>query len=113
VLAVCAGLVLAAREVTSPSQPSFGFLDISLARNAYGPQRHSFEATSDDGTLPLIFIRAPRITHVGSAVDVLATHRGEPVLVRQANVTGAAFHPELTVSRDVHRAVFGCNTADR
>ncbi|HEX9296966.1 MAG TPA: pyridoxal 5'-phosphate synthase glutaminase subunit PdxT [Polyangiaceae bacterium] len=113
VLAVCAGLILVALEVTSPSQASLGLLDVSLARNAYGRQRHSFEATSDDGKLPLVFIRAPRIARVGRDVEVLATYRSEPVLVRQANVTGAAFHPELTASLWVHRAVFGCNAADR
>jgi glutamine amidotransferase PdxT len=38
---------------------------------------------------------------------VLARHRGEPVLVRQRNVTGATFHPELTLDPRVHEAVFG------
>jgi len=112
ILAVCAGLILAAREVTSPVQRSLGLLDVRVVRNAYGRQRHSFEATSDDGTLPLIFIRAPRIVGVGDA-RVLATLQGEPVLVRQGHIFGAAFHPELTPGSAVHRAAFGASDRPR
>ncbi|MCC6805926.1 MAG: hypothetical protein IT381_00770 [Deltaproteobacteria bacterium] len=43
-----------------------------------------------------MFIRAPRIVRVGASVEVLDRHRGEPVLVRQRNVTAATFHPELS-----------------
>jgi 5'-phosphate synthase pdxT subunit len=104
VLATCAGLILAAARVTSPEQRSFGWLDVAVARNAWGRQVASFEAVSDDGALPLVFIRAPRITEAGPDVEVLARFRGEPVLVRQGNVTGATFHPELTADASVHRA---------
>lgn len=107
VLATCAGLILAAREVTGPAQASFGWLDVSVARNAWGRQVESFEAMEDAGELPLVLIRAPRITRVGAEVEVLATYGGEPVLVRQGAVTAATFHPELTDRLDVHRRVFG------
>jgi len=107
ILGVCAGLILAARRVTSPVQRCLGLIEISVARNAYGRQLDSFESRSDDGSLPLVFIRAPRITQVGAGVEVLATALGEPVLVRQAHVTVATFHPELTPDLRVHRAVFG------
>jgi 5'-phosphate synthase pdxT subunit len=86
---------------------------VSVARNAYGRQRDSFEATADGTTLPLVFIRAPRIVRVGAEVEVLATLGGEPILVRQRNVTGAAFHPELTGDTRVHRSVFGAGEVDR
>jgi 5'-phosphate synthase pdxT subunit len=106
VLATCAGLILAARQVSRPAQPSFGWLDVAVIRNAWGRQLDSFEALADDGSTPLVFIRAPRIVEVGAAVQVLATAGGEPVLVRQGNVTGATFHPELTRDRRIHQAVF-------
>jgi 5'-phosphate synthase pdxT subunit len=106
VLAICAGLILAAKKVAGPEQPSLGWLDIAVTRNAYGRQRDSFEATSDDGAWPLVFIRAPRVTEVGAGVEVLATFHQEPVLVRQAAIVGAAFHPELTSCLDVHRLAF-------
>ncbi len=132
ILATCAGLILAARHVTTPEQRSFGWIDATVARNAWGRQVDSFEATADDelslsapsdapafagsscaathsaeaGPLPLVFIRAPRIVRTGSRVDVLATLGGEPILIRQGNVTGATFHPELTTDRRVHRTAF-------
>jgi len=106
VLATCAGLILAATEVTDPVQPSFGFLDVAVARNAWGRQVDSFEATADDGATELVFIRAPRILRVGAGVEVLARLAGEPVMVRQHNVTGATFHPELGPDPVVHRQIF-------
>jgi 5'-phosphate synthase pdxT subunit len=106
VLATCAGLILAANRVTGPAQPSLGWLDVDVRRNAYGRQLESFEATSDRGQ-PLVFIRAPRITAVGRGVETLDTLDGEPIVVRGGNVVGACYHPELTSSLDVHRAVFG------
>lgn len=105
VLATCAGLVLAARQV-KPVQKSFGWLDLEVERNAYGRQLDSFEDLADGDDLPLVFIRAPRISAMGKGVAVLARWRGEPVLVRAGAVTAAAFHPELTPDRRVHRLAF-------
>jgi 5'-phosphate synthase pdxT subunit len=106
VLATCAGLILSARRVT-PEQKSFGFLDVAVTRNAWGRQLDSFEARDDDERYPLVFIRAPRITHVGRDVEVLATLRGEPVLVREGRVIGATFHPELAGDARLHALAFG------
>jgi 5'-phosphate synthase pdxT subunit len=110
VLATCAGLILLAREVESPAQKSFGVLDVSVRRNAWGRQLDSFEAKSDDQQRDLIFIRAPRIVRTGEGVEVLARYRGEPVLVRDRNVTAASFHPELAAGASVHFEVFGRGT---
>ena len=107
ILATCAGLILVAKSVIAPEQESLGLLEVSVARNGWGRQLDSFEGTADDGELPLVFIRAPRIVDREPAVEVLATLDGEPVLVRQRNITGATFHPELTSSLQVHRQVFG------
>lgn len=112
IFCTCAGLILAAREVRSPVQRSFGWIDVAVERNAWGRQVSSFEARSDDGKLPLLFIRAPRIVAVGEKAQVLATLDGEPVLVRQANVTGATFHPELTTDRSTHQEIFGGTVRD-
>ncbi len=107
ILAPCAGLILVAARVSPPEQRSLGLVDVTVERNAWGTQRDSFEGTDDTGRHPLVFIRAPRIASVGPSVEVLATLAGEAVLVRQGNVTGATFHPELTADRGVHRDVFG------
>jgi len=75
---------------------------------------HSFEASAEPrgalaggDPLPLIFIRAPRITRVGAGVELLAAIDDEPIMVRQGNVIGAAYHPELTDDMRVHRLAFG------
>ncbi len=104
-LATCAGLILCARKVLNPEQYSFACLDIDVERNAWGSQAESFECASDKGA-PLVFIRAPRIRDIGSQVEVLDTLNGEPILVRQANITGATFHPEMSDDSKIHDHVF-------
>jgi 5'-phosphate synthase pdxT subunit len=110
VLGTCAGAIVLARDVTNPAQRGLGLIDIGVERNAYGRQADSFIASVDAPALgePLqaVFIRAPRIRRVGPGVEVLATHGGEPVLVRQGNVAAATFHPELTFDRRLQRALF-------
>ena len=107
ILATCAGLILAARSVRSPEQASFGWVDVTVQRNGFGRQLDSFEAESDVLQLPLVFIRAPRIIAVGPGVEVLDRYRGEPVLVRERNLTCATFHPELSQDTRLHAQVFG------
>ena len=47
-----------------------------------------------DAPLHGVFIRAPLVTDVGAAVEVLARDRdGRPVAVRQGRVLATAFHP--------------------
>ena len=101
----CAGLILLASDVESPPQRSFGFLDATVERNAYGRQIDSFETTgewSDGRPLEMVFIRAPRIRRLGEGVGVLARYRGAAVLVEQGSVMAGSFHPELTRDSAVH-----------
>ena len=103
VYATCAGMILLSKEVTSPAQPSFGLLDVTVERNGFGRQVASFigevDAPALGAPLEAVFIRAPRIRRVGDGVEVLGRlPDGEPVLVRERNVLAASFHPEL--SRD-------------
>ena len=112
VFATCAGMILCAKKVTHPEQPSYGYIDIDVERNGWGRQLDSFEAKADGTDLELCFIRAPRITRIGKDVEVLATFKGEPVMVRQNNVTAATFHPELTEDSRVHAAIFGTTGGD-
>ena len=107
IFATCAGAILVARKVSNPPQPSLGLMDIAVARNAYGRQVDSFisavETSLPGGPLEAVFIRAPRITEVGQRVAIIATLKGEPVMVRQANLIAATFHPELTEDDRTHR----------
>jgi len=117
ILGTCAGAIVLARAVTNPEQRGLGLLDIAVERNAYGRQVDSFvgtvEAPALGGTIPAVFIRAPRIRAVGPSVETLATWKGEPVLVRHENVLAATFHPELTGDARVHTLAFGAPAAQR
>jgi pyridoxal 5'-phosphate synthase pdxT subunit len=117
VLGTCAGAIVLARDVTNPAQRGLGLIDIGVERNAYGRQADSFidviEAPELGEPLQAVFIRAPRIRRLGAGVEVLATHRGEPVLVRQGNVAAATFHPELTSDRRLQRALFAAGARRR
>jgi 5'-phosphate synthase pdxT subunit len=132
VFGTCAGLILLAREVTEPRQPSLDLLPVTVQRNAYGRQVDSFVAAGEvripgdlaealpreasDGTpagtalgtglivpTEFVFIRAPRITGLLGEVEVLARHDGVPVLVRSGCVLGGSFHPELAGDGHVAR----------
>ncbi len=117
ILGTCAGAIVLARDVTNPAQKGLGLIDITVERNAYGRQLDSFVADVESpklgGTMPAVFIRAPRIRRVGRGVEVLATHAEEPVLVREGNVNAATFHPELTHDRRLHRALFAPHAQQR
>jgi 5'-phosphate synthase pdxT subunit len=83
-----------------------GLVDVDVERNGYGRQVASFEAdlALDGEEQPLrgVFIRAPRVTDAGAGVEVLASHDGVPVLLRDGRFLVASFHPELTDDTRVH-----------
>jgi 5'-phosphate synthase pdxT subunit len=106
VFGTCAGVILLASEVSNPHQPSLGLMDIDVERNGYGRQLESRIATLQPeglkGDLEAVFIRAPIIRRVGADAKVLASYRGDPVLVEQGRHLAATFHPELTSDTRVH-----------
>ena len=117
---VCAGSILLAKEVSFPQQKSFGAIDISMKRNAYGRQTESFITPLEGLTLQGeafqmegVFIRAPLITRWGAQVEVLASFRESPVFVREKNVLVTTFHPELSESTVLHESFLKlCQTAN-
>lgn len=105
----CAGMILLARTVLDgrEDQRSFGALDITVRRNAFGRQVDSFETDLEVDGVPgdpvrAVFIRAPWVEETGPDVEVLARAQGHPVAVRQGNVLATSFHPEVTGDRRVH-----------
>jgi 5'-phosphate synthase pdxT subunit len=108
IFGTCAGMIVCARDAADAArgQEFLGLADIVVRRNGYGRQVASFETElrveGDDEPLHAVFIRAPRVEELGPAVEVLASHGGEPVLVRDGRVLLAAFHPELTDDTRVH-----------
>ena len=108
VFGTCAGAIVLAKKATGKNAPkTLGLIDVTIDRNAYGSQVDSFEASLKIKGLKepvdVAFIRAPKIVKVGKDVDVLATYKGNPVLVRQGNVMIATFHPEVRNQNNIHR----------
>ena len=107
----CMGMILMAHEVDERRQYVLDLLDVSVRRNAFGAQVHSFEDEIDVAGLaePVtgVFIRAPIITRMGPGVEVLAEYDGKIVAVRQGNRIGTSFHPELTEDSRMHAWFLG------
>lgn len=109
----CAGMILLADRVLDgrPDQQTFGGLDATVRRNAFGRQVDSFEEdvafAGLDAPVRAVFIRAPWVEQVGEDVEVLARVEGGPadgriVAVRQGPLLATSFHPEVTGDHRVH-----------
>jgi 5'-phosphate synthase pdxT subunit len=110
----CAGMImLADRLVGAPAdQQTFGGIDMTVRRNAFGRQTDSFETELacpwlPGGPLPAVFIRAPEVVSYGPAVEVLATvarpdGAEHVVAVRQGGLLATAFHPEMSGDVRLH-----------
>lgn len=113
VMGTCAGMILLSkraydRVVGDTKQKLIGNLDIVIERNAFGRQNESFEADLSIGMLGKeafkgVFIRAPAVSEVGKDVEVIAKLNNKVVAVRQKNIIGTAFHPELSGDSRMHR----------
>lgn len=110
VFGTCAGLIMLADQITDGivGQETFGGLDVVVQRNAFGNQLDSFEVdlpfTGIADHVHAAFIRAPLITKVGPAAEVVASlEDGRVVGVVQGNRLGISFHPEVTGEDRIHR----------
>ena len=106
----CAGMILLADSIldAKQGQKTFGGLDITVRRNAFGRQVDSFEtdiafADGSDQLTRAVFIRAPWVEKVGSGIEILATVDSHPVAVRSKTLFATSFHPELTADHRIHR----------
>ncbi len=104
----CAGMIVLADRLTDHRPEPLHLIDIEVSRNAFGSQVDSFESDLevdgiDGAPFRAVFIRAPVVTTVGRAVNVLARlPDGRPVAVRENDMLATAFHPELTGDSRVH-----------
>jgi 5'-phosphate synthase pdxT subunit len=111
VFGTCAGLIMLSDQITDgiEGQETFGGLDVTVQRNAFGHQLDSFEVDLalrgiDDGPVHAAFIRAPLITRVGAKATVVAQlEDGGVVGVQQENLLGISFHPEVTGEDRIHQ----------
>jgi len=113
VMGTCAGMIILSkhaydRVVGETKQQLMGNLDIVVERNAFGRQNDSFEADlqipflgKDD--FKCVFIRSPIVREVGKEVEVIATFNNKIVAVKQKNIFGTSFHPELSGDDRLHR----------
>jgi 5'-phosphate synthase pdxT subunit len=111
VFGTCAGMIVC-------DEDHLGLLDVTAKRNAFGRQMQSFEVdlcVEGIGEEPLraVFIRAPWVERYGPGVEVLASHEGHPVAVREGCVLACAFHPELTDDLRLHALFMAITTKAR
>ncbi|MEW5839575.1 pyridoxal 5'-phosphate synthase glutaminase subunit PdxT [Nitrososphaera sp.] len=113
VLGTCAGMIMLSKKVFDrvvgeTKQKTIGSLDIVVERNAFGRQNDSFESDLEidslgKGPFRGVFIRAPAVSEAGKDVQIIARHANRIVAVRQKNIIGTAFHPELAGDARMHR----------
>ena len=113
VMGTCAGMIMLSRRafdrvVGDMKQKLIGNLDIVIERNAFGRQGDSFEADLAISMLGKevfkgVFIRAPAVSEVGNDVEVIAKLNNRIVAVKQKNIIGTGFHPELSGDSRMHR----------
>ena len=106
----CAGLIMLADRLHDgvAGQQTFGGIDMTARRNAFGRQVDSFERevtfiwATTATPFHAVFIRAPWVERAGAEVTVLGEDNGRIVAVRQGPLLATAFHPELTPDRRIH-----------
>ena len=115
----CAGTILLSREILDgrPDQIALGVLDLRTRRNGYGRQLESFELDLEIPAVEArpfraVFIRAPVIESCGPGVEVLASHQGRPVAVRQGAHLSFTFHPEMTGDLRLHRLFLSASAGE-
>ena len=113
VLGTCAGMILLSKKakdrvVGDMEQPLLDYLDIKIERNAFGRQKDSFEADIALEKIGVpkfhgVFIRAPSVVDAGKDVEILSKFNEKIVAVKQGNIIGTSFHPELTADLSIHK----------
>lgn len=97
----CAGMIMLASKVNDPTIQPLGAIEISVIRNGYGRQIHSFfvdlslNLGNGQSTIPASFIRAPLVKEAGGSVSILAKYENRPILLSQGNCLVSSFHTEL------------------
>jgi 5'-phosphate synthase pdxT subunit len=116
----CAGMIMLADRLADgvEGQQTYGGIDMTVRRNAFGRQVDSFERDitlaglggsggqgDTEDPFRAVFIRAPWVEQAGAGVSILGTEQdtGRIVAVRQGQLLATAFHPELTPDRRIHQ----------
>lgn len=112
ILGTCAGLIMLSiraydKTIGETRQELLKVLDVTIERNAFGRQHESFESELDipylgERRFNGVFIRGPAITEIGNNVEIIAEYNNKIVAVRQNNILGTSFHPELANDNRFH-----------
>lgn len=112
ILGTCAGLIMLSnraydKTIGETKQALLKVLDVTIERNAFGRQHESFESELNipylgEKRFKGVFIRGPAITEIGSNVEIIAEYDKKIVAVRQNNILGTSFHPELADDNRFH-----------
>ena len=110
ILATCAGMIIISSTGDDQCKKTgklLGLIDMTVNRNAFGTQKHSFEKELEIkgiGKVNAIFIRAPAVTKIDDPdAQILARVDEKIVAVKKKNIMALAFHPELTESTLIHK----------
>lgn len=113
VFGICAGMIMLSKKakdrvIGEMDQPLLDFLDVKIERNAFGRQKDSFESEISLDKIGIkkfqgVFIRAPSIIETGKDVEVLSKFNEKIIAVKQGNIIGTSFHPELTGDLSLHK----------
>jgi 5'-phosphate synthase pdxT subunit len=109
IFGTCAGLILLSKGIKNKPIESFGLLDVTVERNAYGRQINSFidkivlQLPDNSIKIDGVFIRAPKIVKIGKGVKILGTHKKDIIAVEENHIIATTFHPELTNSSILHQ----------
>ena len=113
VFGICAGMIMLSKKakdrmIGEMDQPLLDYLDVKIERNAFGRQKDSFESEISMDKIGIskfqgVFIRAPSILETGKDVEVLSKFNEKIIAVKQGNVIGTSFHPELTGDISLHK----------
>jgi 5'-phosphate synthase pdxT subunit len=117
VFGICAGMIVLSKKakdriVGEMDQPLLDYLDVRLERNAFGRQKDSFESEISMEKIGIskfqgVFIRAPSIIETGKDVEILSKFNEKIIAVKQGNILGTSFHPELTGDISLHKYFVG------
>ncbi|MDE1724634.1 MAG: pyridoxal 5'-phosphate synthase glutaminase subunit PdxT [Thaumarchaeota archaeon] len=117
VFGICAGMIMLSKKakdrvVGEIDQPLLDYLDVRIERNTFGRQKDSFESEISMEKIGIpefqgVFIRAPSIIETGKDVEVISKFNEKIIAVKQGNILGTSFHPELTGDISLHKYFVG------
>ncbi|MEO9306745.1 Glutamine amidotransferase subunit PdxT [Nitrosotalea sinensis] len=117
VFGICAGMIMLSKKakdrvVGEMDQPLLDYLDVRIERNTFGRQKDSFESEISMEKIGIskfqgVFIRAPSIIETGKDVEIISKFNEKIIAVKQGNILGTSFHPELTGDISLHKYFVG------